>query len=66
MEMKKLILAAALTIAATVAQAQYTGTYGIGSNHLRDNLEQRCVDCDWSLIRDRALKRPEQTSASAF
>ena len=30
--MKKLLLAAALAIAATAAQAQYTGTYGTGSN----------------------------------
>lgn len=30
--MKQIILAAALTLAATAAQAQYTGTYGTGSN----------------------------------
>ena len=30
--MKQIILAAALTLAATAAQAQYAGTYGTGSN----------------------------------
>jgi len=30
--MKQLLIAAALTLAATAAQAQYLGTYGTGSN----------------------------------